>query len=1062
MADVVNLLMPARAYDFSDRQALVVADFLRPPPNTRLALSGVQNAIAQQLHSWTAAGLQRVLGRPSTLGLWSENEQVSLPTRRVYELEGLDPSTAGWGRLYNRQPCAAVVDLLRPFLDRKLVVGFELSPYQKDLCAILDVPYISYAIHPFRFMKDYAFMIESNFASLERLRPFQLNPDDIAFAAQMKAAELANLSSRPKLERDSAVLFGQVDGDAALLHQNGGFIALQDHPNELRSLVSKFETVYFKPHPYQDKNAARAQVRFLQQFSNIAYLNCNAYMLLAAPEIVQVSALTSSVLSEADVFQKPAIALSTTWKDGSRQPAYNLAALSPHFWRHILFDDKSIASSPVQLLGDTSLKKLLNISWETFGSSGIHTNCSTIPMNKTIVCGAGDEADVVSFGPSWTSPAPDHRWMSGTSGLLSFKVFAGVEASYRVDLSLAAMASSEAPLRCTISTGSVILATRVFVRQDCEPVSFAIASDMCSSIGEVVLDIQCDCANSPKIIAGIEDTRSLSVALHSMRVTPFESGEVITIGQEIDIACLPEHSPLFSYGWHLPEPGGTWSAGRKSQISIKLADTPDENLEIVLVGVEAFLTDLLPQNTLLVSVNGVRSVIHKFDQHAPSPTDIRIPLPKRLLADGQLSVHVDLDLLASHSPALAGSSPDDRDLGLKFTRLRLDSQIRAVATHPFTHIANLIGPFSSPACAGAMSRNVFDAVQAAFDEIQPNAEHLPAAGFQAVDFGGSSRTVLDTAFDPKQTGGSNVNIFVGKATIIDNLLSRHGNDFLTKRYNIVYGAFELERMPTHLTNTRYFDEYWAASSFTESSARAQLDVPVHSVAMPVNVYVPPTVNPRGHFRIPEHTFAFLFCFEIDSSMARKNPEAVLQAFAVAFPRGSEPVSLVIKTTLGRASLTEIARYDVFRAAAHRDSRVVLIEETLGRDENASLYINCDAYVSLHRAEGFGLSIAEAMGYGKPTIATGYSGNLDFMNESNSCLVGFDLTDIGTCGYPEQSKWAEPDVEDAARHMRRVFEDETYRASIASAGQTTIREAYSPVEVGRKLVNRILEIHDERR
>lgn len=1060
MADVVNLLLPAQAYDFSDRQALVVADFLRPPPNTRLALSGVQNAIAQQLHRWTAAGLQRVLGRPSTLGVWREDEQASLPTRRVYELEGLDPSTAGWGRLYSRQPCAAVVDLLRPFLDRKLVVGFELSPYQKNLCALLDVPYISYAIHPFRFMKDYAFMIESNFASLERLRPFQLNPDDIAFAAQMKAAELANLSSRPKLERDSAVLFGQVDGDAALLHQNGGFIALQDHPNELRSLVSKFETVYFKPHPYQDKKAARAQVRFLQQFSNIAYLNCNAYMLLAAPEIVQISALTSSVLSEAAVFQKPAIALSTTWKDGSREPAYNLTALSPHFWRHILFDDESIVSPPVQLLGDTSLKKLLNISWETFGSSGIYTNCSTIPMNKPIVCGPG--ADVVSFGPTWTSPAPDHRWMSGTSGLLSFKVFAGVEASYRVELALAAMASSEAPLRCTISVGSVTLATRVFVRQDCELVTLAITSDMCSSIGEVVLGIQCDCANSPKIIAEIEDTRSLSVAIHSIKVTPFESGEVITVGQEIDLACLPEHSPLFSCGWHLPEPGGTWSAGRKSQISIRLADTPKENLEVVLVGVEAFLTDLLPQNTLLVSVNGVRSVVHKFDQHAPSPTDIRIPLPKRLLDDGQLSVHVDLDLLASHSPALAGSSADGRDLGLKFARLRLDSQIRSVAAQPSIHIANLIGPFSSPACAGAMSRNVFDAAQAAFYEMQPNAEHLPEGGFQAVDFGNSPRTVLDTTFDPKQTGGSNVNIFVGKTTILENLLSRHGNDFLTSRYNIVYGTFGLEKIPTHLTNTRYVDEYWAASSFTESSARAQLNIPVHSVAIPVNVYLPPIVNQRGHFRIPEHTFAFLFSFEIDSSMARKNPEAVLQAFAVAFPRGSEPVSLVIKTTLGRASLTEVASYDVIRAAARRDSRVVLIEETLGRDENASLYINCDAYVSLHRAEGFGLSIAEAMGYGKPAIATGYSGNLDFMNDSNSCLVGFDLTDIATYGYPEQSKWAEPDVEDAARHMRRVFEDEAYRSLIARAGQTTIQEAYSPVEVGRKLVKRILEIHDERR
>ncbi|WP_053253337.1 glycosyltransferase [Ensifer adhaerens] len=1060
MADTADLQFSFEANDLLCRQAFVMADFLRPAPHTHMAKAGVQNTIASRLHDWTAAGLQRILKRPTALGLWLEDEDAGLPARRIYELENVDPSASGWSKLYHRRPCAAVLELLRPVLEDKLIVGFELSPYQKHLCDALNIPYISFAIHPFRFMKDYAFMIESNFVSEEHLSSFQLNPDDIAFAAQMKTAQLASLL-RPRLECDSAVLFGQVDGDAALLHRDGGFIALQDYPNEIRSLLSSFRTVYFKPHPYQDRIAAQVQVRFLQQFANVAFVNWNAYMLLAAPEIIQVSALSSSILSEAAVFQKPAVALSPTWKDKSREPAFSLAILSPQFWRHVFAHESSKLGAPVQFLGEASLKSLLNISWETFGSSEVQTNRKMIELNKTLVCGAGAEADAISFSSSWTAPAPDHRWMSGETGSLSFKVFAGVEASYSVELWLAAMASPEAPVQCTISTCSIVLAAPVFTRRDCQPISFTLSPEMCSSIGEVVLEIRCSAANSPKIIAGIEDTRSLSIALHAVKVRPSEDGEVIAIGQQICVADLPENSALFTRGWHPAEPGGVWSDGRKSQIAIKLAEIPDEDLEIVLVNVDAFLTDLLPTNTLFAYVNGAKSAVYSFHKSDAGRSDVTIALPKHLLADGQSLVLIDLELLGSHSPAMAGHSPDARELGLRFECLRVDSKIGAIARHPRTHIANIIGPFNIHTGLASMARSVYGAIEIALDGTRLSSDRLPTTGPRAVNFNNSLHMDEDTGFVALGAGGSDVNIFIGDVTRIEKMVSRYGIDFLANHYNIVCGAWDLERMPTYLANTRYFDEFWGLSSFIASSARARMDVSVQALPIPVEIYYPPVVTPRDRQGIPEDCFAFLFTFSIESTMARTNPEAVLQAFAVAFPDETERVALVINCVCRQESAADSVSYAAFKALARRDRRIVLIEDILNRDEKASLYLNCDAYVSLHRAEGFGLTMAEAMGYGKPTIATGYSGNLDFMNESNSCLVAYSRTDLRPGDYYDQGgQWAEPDVNDAARHMRRVFEDVTFRETIALAGQNTIRDDYSPVVVGRKLLKRILEIYEE--
>ena len=374
---------------------------------------------------------------------------------------------------------------------------------------------------------------------------------------------------------------------------------------------------------------------------------------------------------------------------------------------------------------------------------------------------------------------------------------------------------------------------------------------------------------------------------------------------------------------------------------------------------------------------------------------------------------------------------------------------------PDRHISNIFGPFNIHTGLAVMARNCHLALS---DALPKNAELLPP---RAINFNNSIHQEIDAKFVEGSQYGSKVNIFVGDITRIERIVKSNGSDILEDHYNICYGAWELETMPTYLADTRRIDEYWGLSSFIAEAARKRMDVPVHAFPIPVELHYPETLTPRSRFGISEDNFAFLFTFSVDSTMSRKNPEAVLKSFQMAFPDRGQPVSMVFKSMIRQASRENREAFERFKAKARLDPRVVIIEETLSNDENASLYMRCDAYVSLHRAEGFGLTMAEAMGYGKPTIGTGYSGNLDFMNENNSCLVRFDRVPMSPDAYHQQETiWAEPDTRDAARHMRRVHEDIAFREKIARQGKRTIQEDFSRRAIGEKLLKRIQEIRGD--
>ena len=145
---------------------------------------------------------------------------------------------------------------------------------------------------------------------------------------------------------------------------------------------------------------------------------------------------------------------------------------------------------------------------------------------------------------------------------------------------------------------------------------------------------------------------------------------------------------------------------------------------------------------------------------------------------------------------------------------------------------------------------------------------------------------------------------------------------------------------------------------------------------------------------------------------------------------------MLKSINGDARLSELER--LRRAAAHR-SDIVIRDGYVSADEKNALLAACDCYVSLHRAEGLGLTLAEAMALGKPVIATGYSGNRHFMTDENSFLVDYRLTNAsGDCGpYPPGARWAEPDLNHAAQLMRTVYQHPSEAARRAERGRTDL-------------------------
>jgi hypothetical protein len=314
----------------------------------------------------------------------------------------------------------------------------------------------------------------------------------------------------------------------------------------------------------------------------------------------------------------------------------------------------------------------------------------------------------------------------------------------------------------------------------------------------------------------------------------------------------------------------------------------------------------------------------------------------------------------------------------------------------------------------------------------------------AVEFGGHPLSTFcyeDTVSrkehpaGPPRAGSFDINLICVNADRIGQFVRHAGARFFDERYSVGLWNWELEQFPQSLcAGFDFVDEVWAPTDFVARSVRAADRKPVFTMPPPLGVPFRRPEITRAALGLPGR-FMFLFMFDFLSILERKNPLGTIRAFTRAFSNGEGPL-LVLKSMNGHRCVNDL---EALRAAIDGRSDIRLIENCYPVDLKNALLAECDCYVSLHRSEGLGLTMAEAMALGKPVIATGYSGNLHFMTHENSYLVDYALTEVppGCDPYPSGAVWAEPDIAMAAAFMRRVHQQPEQARRKARLGQQDI-------------------------
>lgn len=292
------------------------------------------------------------------------------------------------------------------------------------------------------------------------------------------------------------------------------------------------------------------------------------------------------------------------------------------------------------------------------------------------------------------------------------------------------------------------------------------------------------------------------------------------------------------------------------------------------------------------------------------------------------------------------------------------------------------------------------------------------------------------------------------SVLMDDLPAEH----LKRRYRIGLWFWELDDFPPQMRQSlELLDEVWVTSEFNAVAIRPHTTKPVTVVPLPAHA------APNSGVRIPEianpDCFTFLFVFDFLSVAERKNPVGLVEAFTRAFPTPGR-AQLVIKSINGAKRMADLEK---LRYAVADRPDITLIERYLAREELDGLMSGADCYVSLHRSEGFGLTLAETMAIGKPVIATGYSGNLAFMNDENSYLVRNSQVRVphGCDPYPTTASWADPDLDHAAELMREVLADPEGARRRGEAARAHIAAEFSTDALARIAGARLDEIWAER-
>ncbi|MDM0114684.1 glycosyltransferase family 4 protein [Variovorax sp. J22R133] len=279
-----------------------------------------------------------------------------------------------------------------------------------------------------------------------------------------------------------------------------------------------------------------------------------------------------------------------------------------------------------------------------------------------------------------------------------------------------------------------------------------------------------------------------------------------------------------------------------------------------------------------------------------------------------------------------------------------------------------------------------------------------------------------------------------------------------RTYRIAYWYWEFASIPdSWVAKAKNADEVWAATNFVAQGLKDRLKIPVRTLFPGVKL-APFQRRGRDYFGLDNGPFTFLFTFHMMSVMERKNPLGLIRAFKLAFAANDGPC-LVLKTSYGErypAQLQEL------REAAE-GANIKVIDAVYSPADVLALMDVCDSYVSLHRSEGLGLTIAEAMLLGKPVIATNFSGNVDFMDESNSLPVDYKLVKLGwpIPPYDAHLEWAEPSIKHAAQQMRRVNDNQEWAREVGQKGKASAEANLSLEAAGQRFSKCLEEIRATR-
>ncbi len=360
---------------------------------------------------------------------------------------------------------------------------------------------------------------------------------------------------------------------------------------------------------------------------------------------------------------------------------------------------------------------------------------------------------------------------------------------------------------------------------------------------------------------------------------------------------------------------------------------------------------------------------------------------------------------------------------------------------------NIVGHFLSEHSIGEAARGSVRAADAAGVPACPVRLRIPL----------TSRQCDETVKARLATGLTHpVSLYHINVRETEEIELYHGAGWMRGRYNIAYWAWETREFPEDwVRHARCFDEIWSPSRFAAEAIQMRVPVPV--LTMPHVIEFPPPAGAdfRAKFGLPERLFLFLFVFDLNSLAARKNPEAVVEAFRCVVSK-NPATGLVLKTQNVSRNAADSAR---LRDQIAGLPNVFLIDRTLSRHQVYELMACCDAFVSLHHAEGFGLCVAEAMFLGKPAVSTDWSATAEYVTPRNGFPVRYRLTRLKdhVDEYVRGTEWAEPDVEHAAWCMEQLAADPQLCAALGAQAALDVRERFSAAAVGRRYVQRLESI-----